>query len=74
MQPNLSITDLKRMPVPLPSIEEQQAIVIKLNSLSSGTKKLETIYQEKLDDLEELKKSILRKAFNGELTTKQVTV
>lgn len=45
----------------------QQAIVAKLDSLSTETKKLETIYQQKLNDLEKLKKSILQKAFNGEL-------
>ena len=32
------------------------------------TKRLEAIYQRKIEDLEELKKSVLQKAFNGELT------
>ncbi|MCX6270617.1 MAG: restriction endonuclease subunit S [Bacteroidetes bacterium] len=50
------------------SFTEQQSIIEKLDSLSSETKKLETIYQKKLEDLEELKKSILQKAFSGELT------
>jgi type I restriction enzyme S subunit len=49
------------------SLEEQQQIVKKLNSLSAKTKKLEAIYQKKLDNLEELKKSILDKAFKGGL-------
>jgi len=35
---------------------------------ATGNKKLEEIYQQKLNDLEELKKAILQKAFNGELT------
>jgi type I restriction enzyme S subunit len=30
---------------------------------------LEAVYQKKIDDLEELKKSILQKAFAGELTS-----
>ena len=30
-------------------------------------KKLEAFYQQKINDLEELKKSILQKAFSGEL-------
>ena len=47
-------------------------IVRKIKELSNETKKLETIYQQKLNDLEELKKSILQKAFNGELTAKEV--
>ncbi len=50
-----------------PSEKEQQFIVAKLDTLSAETKKLEAIYQQKLADLEELKKSILQKAFNGEL-------
>ena len=36
-------------------------------SLGEGPKKLETNYQQKLDDLEELKKTILQKAFEGQL-------
>jgi type I restriction enzyme S subunit len=51
----------------LPPIREQQQIVKKLNALQSETKKLEIIYQHKIEDLEELKKSILQKAFNGML-------
>ncbi|MFY9141654.1 restriction endonuclease subunit S [Sulfuricurvum sp.] len=49
---------------PLP---EQKTIVQKLDLLSAQTKRLEAIYQQKIDNLEELKKSILQKAFNGEL-------
>jgi len=51
-----------------PTLNEQQAIIDKLDTLSAETKKLESIYNQKLADLEELKKSILQKAFNGELT------
>jgi len=54
--------------IPIPSIKEQKSIVSKLDALSAETKKLESIYQQKLNDLEELKKAILQKAFNGELT------
>ncbi|MCW8955041.1 MAG: restriction endonuclease subunit S [Sulfurimonas sp.] len=50
-----------------PPIEEQQTIVKKLDTLSEQTKKLEKIYKQKIKDLDELKKSILQKAFNGEL-------
>ena len=38
------------------------------------SRNLEEVYQRKLDDLEELKKSILQKAFNGELTASTKTV
>jgi len=54
--------------IPFPrTITEQQTIVQQLNVLSAETKKLQTIYQQKINDLEELKKSILQKAFAGEL-------
>jgi type I restriction enzyme, S subunit len=48
-------------------LKEQQSIVQKLDALSAETKRLEAIYRQKLLDLEELKKSVLQKAFNGEL-------
>lgn len=51
------------------SLKDQQTIVQKLDALSAETKKLEGIYQKKLADLEELKKTILQKAFSGELTS-----
>jgi type I restriction enzyme S subunit len=49
------------------SLTEQKSIVAKLDTLSAKTKKLAEIYQHKLADLEELKKSVLKKAFSGKL-------
>ena len=49
------------------SLEEQKNILLKIDAVSSETKKLESIYQQKINDLEELKKSVLQKAFAGEL-------
>ncbi|MCF7844033.1 restriction endonuclease subunit S [Candidatus Gracilibacteria bacterium] len=65
--PQLTVPMVKDYPVNLPPLEQQQVIVKKLDELSNETKKLEAIYEKKLKDLEELKKSILQKAFNGEL-------
>lgn len=53
--------------LPIPSIAEQKSIVKKLDDLSKETKKLEDVYKNKITELEELKKSILQKAFNGYL-------
>lgn len=53
--------------IPIPPLPEQKSIVAKLDALSAETKKLEAIYKKKLADLEELKKSILKKAFAGKL-------
>lgn len=55
--------------ISIPKIEEQQNIVRQLDALRTETQKLEAVYQKKMDDLEELKKSILQKAFAGELET-----
>ena len=74
MQPNLSINDLKNLSVPYPSLNHQSEIVKKLDTLSAETKRLEAIYQQKLIDLEELKKSLLEKAFKGELKTDKIEV
>jgi type I restriction enzyme S subunit len=63
----LKIGTIQDMEIPLPLLKDQQQIVTKLDALSVETKKLEAIYQKKLTNLEELKKSILQKAFNGEL-------
>lgn len=58
---------LKDLMIPITNISEQKVICDKLNNLSSETQKLESIYQNKIKYLVQLKKSILQKAFNGEL-------
>ncbi|KAF5052403.1 Type-1 restriction enzyme EcoKI specificity protein [anaerobic digester metagenome] len=67
----VGLTALRSFPIPLPPLKEQKEIVRKLDALILETKKLEAIYQQKIDDLEELKKSILQKAFAGELKTEK---
>jgi type I restriction enzyme S subunit len=67
--PNINTEYLKNLPFSFPSLKDQQSIVRKLDALSTETKKLEAIYQQKINDLEELKKSVLQKAFSGELKT-----
>jgi type I restriction enzyme S subunit len=64
----LTIEKIERHKICIPTdIKEQRSIVKKLNQLSEQTRKLESIYQRKLSAIEELKKSILHKAFSGEL-------
>ena len=63
----LSGTKLAEIIIFLPNLAEQKSIVKKLDAVSAETKKLEGIYRQKLADLEELKKSVLKKAFAGEL-------
>jgi type I restriction enzyme S subunit len=69
---SLNQGSLSSLIIPFPkSIEEQQTIVRQLDALRVETQKLETIYQQKLLNLEELKKSVLQKAFSGELITEK---
>jgi len=58
---------LRNFKIKLPALDEQQTIVKKLDALMTETKKLEKVYQQKIADLDELKKSVLQKAFAGEL-------
>jgi len=51
----------------IPPLEEQRAIVKRLDALAAETSRLEAVYQSKLEAVEELRKSVLGKAFEGEL-------
>ena len=64
---SLNQMTLSSLATPFPPLPKQRAIVGKLDALSTETKKLEAIYQQKIADLDELKKSVLQKAFNGQL-------
>lgn len=58
---------LRSFGIKLPPLSEQKAIVKKLDALSVETKRLEAIFRRKIADLDELKKSILKQVFVGEL-------
>ena len=68
--PNLLLGDLRKHKINLPkSLKEQKKIVKNLDALSAETQKLEALYIQKIADLEEMKKSVLQKAFSGQLNT-----
>jgi len=68
--PAVTDAEVKSILIPFPkSLKTQQTIVQNLDALKAETKKLETIYQLKINDLDELKKSVLQKGFSGELKT-----
>ena len=58
---------LARFEIPLPPLPELRRGVAKFEDLSAETKRLESIYQQKLAALDELKKSLLQQAFSGAL-------
>ena len=67
-QPKLNQKALNSIPIPIPrSVDAQAKIVERIELLSAETQRLESIYQHKLAALDELKKSLLHHAFNGEL-------
>ena len=67
-QPNLGAKSVAKYIIYFPEFSEQKNIVKKLDILAEETKKLETIYQRKLEAIAELKQSILEKAFTGQLS------
>jgi type I restriction enzyme S subunit len=66
-RPRVKIANVRDLPISYPSLDEQKIIVHEIEKVNNKTKSLESIYNQKLADLEELKQSILHKAFNGEL-------
>lgn len=68
----LKLGMIQSLKIALPTKEEQQTIVRQLDALRAETQKLEALYQKKIDELDGLKKSILQKAFAGELKTEKV--
>lgn len=67
-QKTVSLKLLRNMSVPFMPIEEQVEMAANLDQVSSRAKHLEKIYMAKLNCLDELKKSLLQKAFSGQLT------
>ncbi len=72
--PQLTVPMMKGYSLPIPSKKKQLEVIKQLNSLESKLKNYEIKLANKIIDLEELKKSILQKAFTGELTQKEVLV
>lgn len=70
-QPNLSARSLRHFEIPIPPTDVQKTQLLKLEEIRSKTRRLESLYQQKLDALAELKQSILQKAFSGGLTARE---
>jgi type I restriction enzyme S subunit len=64
---SLNQATLSALVIPFPSSAEQVRIVEKLETLNVETQHLETLYQQKLAALDDLKKSLLNQAFSGTL-------
>lgn len=69
----IGLGKLRAFPVPFTSIENQNRIEIQLDTLLQKLNNVESNYIQELNSIEELKKSILQKAFAGELTKQLVS-
>jgi restriction endonuclease S subunit len=66
-QRTVSLSVLRNFQVPSLSLSKQKDIAIKVSDIGKETSRLESLYQQKLSNLEELKKSLLQQAFSGAL-------
>lgn len=67
--PNLHLKEIREVVINFPNdIDEQIEIANYIDELIENIETVKSHYQQKLANLEDLKKSILQKAFSGELT------
>ncbi|MGR3512956.1 MAG: restriction endonuclease subunit S [Paracoccaceae bacterium] len=66
-QANISASKLKDYEIALPPISEQRLIVERLLSLKASVAALQEEYERQTEDLNELRRSLLHKAFSGQL-------
>lgn len=69
---NLSNKALATLPISLPKVSDQQRINEQIDDLSLRCNEIKSLYQDKIRALNELKQSLLQKAFSGELTSSNV--
>ncbi|WP_417904090.1 restriction endonuclease subunit S [Campylobacter sp. LH-2024] len=65
--PIINKTEFSKLQIPLPPLKEQEQIASYLDELSLNIKALKENYKIQIKDYEELKKSLLKKAFEGRL-------
>lgn len=68
----LTIQKLQNLELYLPSQAEQKRIASELAAMREETRRLESLYQQKLAALDALKQSLLHQAFSGQLTERSV--
>lgn len=66
--PHVYPKDLAELVIPIPPMSEQKRIVAHLDEIATAIQSMTDLYEKKVDKLAELKQSLLRKAFVGELT------
>lgn len=64
-QENINLGTFETTHFPFPTVDKQREIVKYLKDIDQETNNLELLYQQKLSNLQELKKSLLQQAFSG---------
>lgn len=72
-QANVNGTKLSLMPIPLPSLPEQQKIVEEIESRLSIADNMEKVVEQSLKQSDRLRRSILKQAFKGKLVPQDPT-
>ncbi|QAX31068.1 restriction endonuclease subunit S [Leisingera sp. NJS204] len=67
-QPKLNQKQLNRIPIPFPDDDMRTEIVSRAQAMSEETQRLARNFEAALRDLDDLRQSLLQKAFAGELT------
>ena len=73
-QPDITHKLFKQQYISIPSLKKQAEYYSEIEALDKLLNNVISCYNKKLIDLDDLKKSILQKAFSGELTQKEVVV
>ena len=63
----VSKSAVQRIPIGVPPLATQKAIVEELDALASETQRLTSLYQQKHAAFDDLKESLLHEAFSGAL-------
>ena len=66
-QKNLNLTKIKNIMIEYPPLKTQQKTVQYLDQISQQTERLKQVQQEKMQNLKDIKASILDRAFRGEI-------
>lgn len=72
-QPSLSMETIREIIIPLPSIEEQHEIVRLIDDLLARERSAQQATEQALASIDLMKKSILARAFRGELGTNRAS-
>lgn len=70
-QPNLGAKDLKKFEIPLPADDIQRLTAEELSAFAALIRDVESAFRAKIACCVELRQSLLRKAFSGQLTGKE---